>query len=126
MDCCICYEKIKGVPPLSCGHYIHHKCIQKWRDTVKFQTYCVSCPLCRQPSLIYPRTRQCTRIHDLEYTALNYISTIATPDVKDKESLIVDFLHYIGRHYDDLERHSISWDYIIEWGILLYETMESA
>lgn len=39
-DCAICMETLEKEPrPLSCGHWIHRKCILSWKD---------ECPVCRQ------------------------------------------------------------------------------
>jgi len=38
-DCCICSNSLHQTKkPLSCGHWVHFKCMKKWGNT---------CPLCR-------------------------------------------------------------------------------
>lgn len=39
-DCPVCYEKLKNVEPLSCGHIVHLSCVKKH--------FKPECPLCRK------------------------------------------------------------------------------
>jgi len=48
-DCCICSNSLHQTKkPLSCGHWMHFKCIKKWGNT---------CPLCRKK---LPEIKDCT------------------------------------------------------------------
>lgn len=46
ITCCICLEKIdKNVFKLSCNHFFHKVCIDKWIETCNYK---FKCPICRK------------------------------------------------------------------------------
>ena len=64
-ECSICFEPIDNLKlPLSCGHWIHKKCILKWGKPI--------CPVCRLPITLTSYEKQ--KLNQQEEEENEYIS----------------------------------------------------
>ena len=80
-ECIICCDSLQNTDrPLSCGHWIHKKCILKWKD---------ECPICRRKLIltrkersILAKNKQTTSTdNDLDYQA---IASIIRQDIEER------------------------------------------